>query len=349
MIRAIKIGSVLLGKENSIVIQSMTNTRTTDIEATIAQINALQIAGCELVRVAVPDLESAHAIKEIASRVTVPLIADIHFDHRLALEAMKSGASKIRINPGNIGSKDKVSEIVKVARERSVAIRVGSNTGSIKSAYLSKYDRATALAESALDQVQLLERLGFEQIVISTKSSSVVENYKSNVYIRKKTDYPIHLGITEAGLGDAAIVKSSIGIGALLMQGIGETIRVSITGDPLREVHIARTLLSAIGKTSEPQLISCPTCARAEIDVEALAKDVERWLSQSRINAPITVAVMGCVVNGIGEGKHADLGIAGTKTGAVLFAKGKIIETVERSEVRERFLKILGNSIGGGS
>ncbi|HAA86174.1 MAG TPA: 4-hydroxy-3-methylbut-2-en-1-yl diphosphate synthase, partial [Kosmotogaceae bacterium] len=312
MIRPIKIGNVLLGTANTIVIQSMTDTRTTDIEATIAQINTLQIAGCELVRVAVPDFESAHAIREIASRTSVPLIADIHFDYRLALEAMKCGASKIRINPGNIGPEDKVAEIVKVARERSIPIRVGSNTGSIKSAYLNKYDRATALAESALDQVRLLERLGFEQIVISAKSSSVVENYESNVYIRKKTEYPIHLGITEAGIGDAATVKSSVGIGALLMQGIGETIRVSITGDPLREVHIARTLLSAIGKRSEPQLISCPTCARTEIDVEVLARDVERWLSESRISAPITVAVMGCVVNGIGEGKHADLGIAGT-------------------------------------
>lgn len=349
MIRPIKIGNVLLGRANTVVIQSMTNTRTTDIEATIAQINALQTAGCELVRVAVPDFESAHAIREIASRTSVPLIADIHFDYRLALEAMKCGASKIRINPGNIGSEEKVAEIVKVARERSVAIRVGSNTGSIKSAYLSKYDRATALAESALDQVRLLERLGFEEIVISAKSSSVVENYKSNVYIRKKTEYPIHLGITEAGLGDEAIVKSSIGMGALLMQGIGETIRVSITGDPLREVHIARTLLSAIGKTSEPQLISCPTCARTEIDVEVLARDVKRWLSESHTNAPITVAVMGCVVNGIGEGKHADLGIAGTKTGAVIFSKGKIIETVRRSEVREKFLGILGNLIGGDS
>ncbi len=348
MIREVEIGSVRLGAENPVAIQSMTNTKTTDVEATVLQIEALRLAGCDLVRIAVPDLDSARALGEITTRSLIPVIADIHFDHRLAIESIRCGASKIRINPGNIGNDNKVEEIVRAAKERSVAIRVGSNSGSIKPGYLDNYDRATALAESVLEEVRLLERLGFEQIVVSAKSSSVLENYACNSYIRQRVDYPIHLGITEAGIGTAAIVKSSAGIGALLLEGIGETIRVSITGDPLQEVRIAKLLLIATGRLFGPELISCPTCGRTEIDVEALAGSVKEWLDEDFPNTQISVAVMGCAVNGVGEGKHANIGIAGTRKGAVIFIKGKIVETVERSRIRERFHEIL-KSIAGGS
>ncbi len=347
MIREVEIGSVILGAENPVAIQSMTNTKTTDVEATVLQIEALRLAGCDLVRIAVPDLDSARALGEITRRSLIPVIADIHFDHRLAIESIRYGASKIRINPGNIGNDNKVEEIVRAAKERSVAIRVGSNSGSIKPAYLDSYDRATALAESVLEEVRLLERLGFEQIVVSAKSSSVLENHACNRYIRQKVDYPIHLGITEAGIGTAAIVKSSAGIGALLLEGIGETIRVSITGDPLQEVRIAKLLLIATGRLFGPELISCPTCGRTEIDVEALAGSVKEWLDKDFPSTQISVAVMGCAVNGVGEGKHANIGIAGTRKGAVIFIKGKIVETVERSRIRERFREILKNIAGG--
>lgn len=343
MSRIIKIGNVEIGGNNPIVIQSMTNTKTADVNATISQIRALSSAGCGIVRVSVPDFESIKSLKEIVKNVKIPIVADIHFDYRLAIESIKAGASKIRINPGNIGADWKVREVVRVAKEYGVPIRVGANSGSIKKGY-THLQKAEALAESALEEVRILESMGFDRIVISAKSSSVMETIEANVYIHSKVDYPLHIGVTEAGVGESAIVKSSIGIGALLIRGIGDTIRVSMAGDPIKEVLIAREILKSLGMLKGPQVIACPTCARTEIEVEVLAKEVTEWLEG--IDEELTVAVMGCVVNGIGEGKHADIGVTGTKDQAVIFIKGKIVEQVEKGKLKERFFFHLENLLG---
>lgn len=339
MSRVVKVGKVLIGQGHPISIQSMTNTKTNDVEATVRQIRELAAAGCEIVRVAVPDIESARAIGTIKKLLDtdVPIVADVHYDHRLAIEAIKSGADKIRINPGNIGQDWKVRELVEVAKERSVPIRVGANSGSLRKDFEERYDRPTALAESALYEVRLLEKLGFYDIVISVKSSDVLETIRANEYIASKVDYPLHIGLTEAGVGETAMIKSSITIGHLLLKGIGNTIRVSIAGDPIKEVIVAKKILSSIGLRKLGQVIACPTCGRCEIDVERIAKTIEPLVE----NYDLIVAVMGCVVNGVGEGKHADIGVAGTKDGAAIFESGKIIKTVPHEKIVEELLDII--------
>ena len=334
MSRTVRVGNVLVGGGNPVSVQSMTNTKTIDIPATLEQIDRLTDAGCDLVRVSVPDFESAQAIKEICSSSKIPVIADIHFDYRLAVESVKNGAAKVRINPGNIGQEWKVRETVKVAKEFGVPIRVGANSGSLDRSF-GLYDKPIALAESALAQVRILESAGFEDIVISLKSSSVSETVSANEYLFEKTDYPLHLGVTEAGFGLDSTVKSSIGIGTLLLKGIGDTIRVSMSGDPVQEIEVGLSILRSLGLRKGVDVISCPTCARAEIDVESLARKVKSWVGN--IEDDISVAVMGCVVNGIGEGKDADIGIAGTASGGVIFLKGEIVEKVEKRNLESRF------------
>ncbi|HNS67814.1 MAG TPA: flavodoxin-dependent (E)-4-hydroxy-3-methylbut-2-enyl-diphosphate synthase [Mesotoga infera] len=334
MSKTVKVGTVTIGGGNPVSVQSMTNTKTVDTQSTLEQIERLAGAGCEIVRVSVPDNESAVALKSITLESPLPVVADIHFDYRLAIESIRNGAAKVRINPGNFGQEWKIVETVKIAKEHNVPIRVGANSGSIDQNF-SHLCRVTALAESALAQVRLLEKAGFEDIIISVKASSVSETVEATRYVSEKVDYPLHLGVTEAGFGLDSIVKSSIGIGALLLSGIGDTIRVSISGDPIQEVEVAFSILKALNLRPGPDIISCPTCARTEINVEKLAREVKQWLKG--IDDDITVAIMGCVVNGLGEGKEADIGIAGTRTGGVIFMKGRIVEQTARGELEERF------------
>ncbi len=340
MSKAVKIGNIFIGGGNPITIQSMTNTKTVEIEQTVAQIRMLQQAGCDIVRVAVPDLDSAKAIREIKKQISIPLVADVHFDHRLAIEAIKNGADKVRINPGNIQQDWKIRELAHIAKQFQIPIRVGSNIGSLKKEFESRYDRATALAESALYEVYLLEKFEFHDIVVSVKSSDVLETIKANEYIAQRVDYPIHVGITEAGTYETSIVKSSAGIGYLLLRHIGDTIRISIAGDPVKEVYIAHKLLVSLHLRKGGQVIACPTCARSEFDVEQVAKSIEPLVEKT----DLIVAVMGCVVNGIGEGKHADIGVAGTKEGAVIFKKGQIVKTVKREDIHDELLKLIKKS-----
>lgn len=291
-----------------------------------------------MIRVAILDEEDARAIGKIKNRIKVPIVADIQYDYRLAILSMKNGVDKVRINPGNIGSKEKVKELVRVAKDHGVPIRVGANTGSIRNKY--RYpSRWIALAESALKEVRILEELEFNDIVISAKSSDVLETIKANEYIHERVDYPIHLGVTEAGIYETSIVKSSIAIGHLILRGIGDTIRVSIAGDPVREVRVARKILIALGKREGVEVIACPGCSRAEIDVERLATFVENAVSNMRIN--VRVAVMGCVVNGIGEGEDADIGVAGVRNGAVIFRKGRIVERVKLNDLDRRLKELI--------
>lgn len=340
MSKVVRIGKISIGGGNPIAIQSMTNTKTVDIDQTVQQIKNLQRAGCDIVRVAVPDLDSARAIKSIKKQIDIPLVADIHFDYRLAIEAIKNGVDKIRINPGNIGEDWKIKELAKAAKESQIPIRVGSNIGSLKKEFESKYDRAIALAESALYEVQLLEKFEFLDIVISVKSSDVVETIRANEYIAQKVHYPIHIGITEAGTYETSVVKSSVGIGYLLLKNIGDTIRVSIAGDPTKEVHVARKLLVSLHLRKGGQVIACPTCARSEFDVEQVAKLIEPLVEETNL----VVAVMGCVVNGIGEGRHSDIGIAGTKDGAVIFKDGQIIKAIKREHICDEFINLIKKS-----
>jgi len=338
MSKLVMVGNVPLGGGNPIVIQSMTTTKASNVSETIAQIEALVREGCEMVRIAILDEEDVEAIGEIKSRVKIPVIADIQYDYKLAILSIKNGIDKVRINPGNIGSEEKVRELVKVAKDYGVPIRVGANTGSLR--HRDRYsERWIALAESALEEVRILEKLGFTDIVISAKSSNVRETIKANEYIHEKVDYPIHLGVTEAGIYETSIVKSSIAIGHLILKGIGDTLRVSIAGDPVREVRVARKMLIALGKRKGVEVIACPGCSRAEIDVEKLATFVEDAIGNMRID--LKVAVMGCVVNGIGEGKDADIGIAGVKDGAVIFRGGKIIERVKLKDLDRRLKEII--------
>ena len=345
MSKAVQVGFVPIGGGNPVTVQSMTNTKTSNISATVDQIQKLTNAGCDLVRVSVPDQESAEALKEISSLSRIPVIADIHFDHRLAIESIRNGAAKVRINPGNIGQEWKVIETVKVAREYGVPIRVGANSGSLDRNF-GAYDRPVALAESALAQVRILEGAGFEDIVISLKSSSVTETVSANEYLFEKTDYPLHLGVTEAGFGLNSTVKSSIGIGTLLLKGIGDTIRVSMSGDPVQEIEVGLSILKSLGLRRGVNVISCPTCARTEIDVEALARKVKNWVGN--VDADLSVAVMGCVVNGIGEGSEADIGIAGTASGGVIFVRGEIVEKVGSENLEARFRHWFDELLSGG-
>lgn len=332
--RKVKVGNVFVGGDSAISVQSMTNTDTRDARATINQIKKLQEAGCDIIRCAVPDMEAADAIKDIVKEIDIPLVADIHFDYRLALESIKNGVSALRINPGNIGSEDKVRLVAQHAADRKVPVRIGVNSGSLEKELLNKYGKVCpdALVESALKHVSILEKLNFEDIVISIKSSDVIQMIESYRLISEKVNYPLHIGVTEAGTIWRGTIKSSVGIGTLLCEGIGDTIRVSLTGDPVEEVRVGKEILKSIGIIKEGiNFISCPTCGRTQIDLINIAKEVERRLSQ--MNKNLKVAVMGCVVNGPGEAREADIGIAGGKGEGLIFKKGEIIRKVKEEEL----------------
>ncbi|WP_129410019.1 flavodoxin-dependent (E)-4-hydroxy-3-methylbut-2-enyl-diphosphate synthase [Marinitoga lauensis] len=336
--------NIPIGGNNPIIIQSMTNTDTLDTESTIRQIIKLANAGAEIVRVSVRTLEDISSFKEICKNSSVPIVADIHFDYRVAIEAIKAGASKIRINPGNIGAKWKVQEVVKVAKEYNIPIRVGANSGSIKKEFENtSMPRYKALAESALQEVKIMEELEFEDIVISIKSTDAKENFLANKYISEKVPYPLHIGITEAGIYEDALVLSSAGLGALLLNNIGDTIRISIAGDPVKEVLVAKKLLTLLGFKKGPRVIACPTCARTEINVEELAIKVKEWTKN--VDKSLNIAVMGCVVNGPGEAKHADIGIAGTKSGGAISINGEVVETVSYENLENTFKKYIDDLI----
>jgi len=323
MTKAISIGNVIIGGGHPVAIQSMTNTRTSDISATLAQIAALEAAGCELIRLSAPDEASAKAFKTLKQSTNVPLIADIHFDYRLAVLAVENGADKIRINPGNIGDDAKVKQVVDAAKAAHIPIRVGVNGGSLEKDILEKYgNTAEGLVASAVNNVNRLESMGFDEIVVSIKSSSVLKTIEANRLLANTLDYPIHIGVTEAGTYDNSVIKSAAAFSPLLLEGIGDTLRVSISGDPATEVTAARKILNAIGvRKFGVEVIACPTCARTDIDVEKLADSVEAALSH--IDKPLTVAVMGCAVNGPGEAKEADIGVAGGVGEALIFVKGE--------------------------
>lgn len=338
--RVIRVGDKLIGGDNPITIQSMTNTITKDIKSTIAQIKRLEKAGCDIIRMAISDDEDAKAIEVIRKNINIPIIADIQYDYRLALESIKYGVDGLRINPGNIGSLDKVKLIVDACKEKSISIRIGVNSGSIKKEYLEKYDgvNENSMVESALEQVELLEKMNFKDIKISLKASNVNLSIKSYEKMSNIRDYPLHLGITEAGPGIKGTIKSSVGIGSLLAMGIGDTIRVSLTDDPVEEIKVAREILKSLGLLeSGLELISCPTCGRTKIDLINLVKEAEEKLD--RIDKNITVAIMGCPVNGPGEAREADIGIAGGNGEGLIFRKGKIIKKVKEEELLDELIK----------
>lgn len=334
--REISIGTVKIGGANRIAVQSMTNTKTEDVKATVNQIRQLTQAGCDIIRVAVPTMEAAKAVKEIKRQISIPVVADIHFDYRLAIAAVENGADKIRINPGNIGSEERVRAVVDACRERKIPIRVGVNSGSLEKQLLEKYNGVTpeALVESALGQVKRIEDMGYENIVISIKSSDVLNCIKAHELIAKQTDYPLHVGITESGTVFSGGLKSAVGLGNILYQGIGDTIRVSLTGDPVEEVRAANIILKSLGlKQGGISVVSCPTCGRTQIDLIGLATQVEEMVQDFDLD--IKVAVMGCVVNGPGEAKEADIGIAGGIGEGLLIKKGEVIKKVPESELLE--------------
>ncbi|HIT67165.1 MAG TPA: flavodoxin-dependent (E)-4-hydroxy-3-methylbut-2-enyl-diphosphate synthase [Candidatus Merdisoma merdipullorum] len=332
--KTVKIGDRVIGGGNPVLIQSMTNTKTEDVKATVEQIQALTAAGCDIIRCAVPTMEAAKALAEIKKQITIPLVADIHFDYRLAIAAMENGADKIRINPGNIGSRERVKAVVDTAKERRIPIRVGVNSGSLEKEILEKYHGVTAegIVESALDKVHLIEDMGYDQLVISIKSSDVLMCAKAHELIADRTDYPLHVGITEAGTLFSGNIKSAVGLGIILYQGIGDTIRVSLTGDPLEEIRSAKRILKTLGlRKGGIEVVSCPTCGRTQIDLIGLANQVERMVED--IPLDIKVAVMGCVVNGPGEAKEADIGIAGGVGTGLLIKKGEIVKKLPEEEL----------------
>lgn len=339
--REIKIGNLYIGGENPIIIQSMTNTPTEDVEKTVAQIKELEKAGCELVRVTVNTEKAAEAIKEIKKQINIPLVADIHFDYKLALKAMENGIDKLRINPGNIGDDEKVRLVVEKAKELNVPIRIGVNSGSVEKKILEKYGRVTAdgMVESAMYHVNLLEKYGFNNIIISLKASNVKMMVDAYRKISELVDYPLHLGVTEAGTEFQGTVKSSIGIGSLLVDGIGNTIRVSLTENPVEEIKVAKEILKVLGLREGVEIVSCPTCGRTQIDLIGLAKKVEKEFGNIEKN--IKIAVMGCVVNGPGEAKEADIGVAGGKGEGLLFKKGEVVKKVKEEEIIPELRKML--------
>lgn len=332
--KTVQIGDRIIGGDHPILIQSMTNTKTQDVEATVAQILELERAGCEIIRCAVPDMDAAKALAEIKKQIHIPLVADIHFDYRLAIAAMENGADKIRINPGNIGSAERVKAVVDCAKERQIPIRVGVNSGSLEKPLLEKYGGVTAegLVESALDKVKLIEDLGYDNLVISIKSSDVMMCVRAHELIAAQTDHPLHVGITEAGTLMRGTIKSSVGLGLILGQGIGDTIRVSLTGAPVEEIKCAKLILKTLGlRTGGVEVVSCPTCGRTQIDLISLAGKVENLVEQYPLD--IKVAVMGCVVNGPGEAREADLGVAGGIGEGLLIRHGEIIRKVPEAEL----------------
>lgn len=340
MTRKVKVKDIYIGGDSPVSIQSMTNTDTRDPKKTIEQIRELMIAGVDIIRVAVPDMEAAEALKEITKAIPIPVVADIHFDYKIALKAIDNGISKLRINPGNIGGKEKIDILVKKCKEKNIPIRIGINSGSLEKDILLKYNKVTpkGLVESAMRNVRLLEESGFYDIIISIKSSDVLTMMESYRLLSEKVDYPLHLGVTEAGTLYRGTIKSSIGIGGLLSEGIGDTIRVSLTGDSVEEVKVAREILKATGhKKDGIEFVSCPTCGRTEINLIKIANEVEEALEGCKKN--IKVAVMGCVVNGPGEAREADIGVAGGKGVGVIFKKGKVIKRVKEDEIVEALLE----------
>ena len=336
MTKVVKIGDRVIGRGNPILIQSMTNTKTEDVAATVAQIQALTAAGCDIIRCAVPTMEAAEALTEIKKQVSIPVVADIHFDYRLALAAIEHGADKIRINPGNIGSTERVRAVVDAAKERGIPIRVGVNSGSLEKDLVEKYHgvMAEGIVESALDKVHLIEDMGCDNLVISIKSSDVMMCVKAHELIATQTDHPLHVGITESGTIISGNIKSSIGLGLILHQGIGDTIRVSLTGDPLEEIKSAKLILRTLGlRKGGVEVVSCPTCGRTRIDLIGLANQVENMVAD--IPLDIKVAVMGCVVNGPGEAKEADIGIAGGIGEGLLIKNGEVYKKVPEGELLE--------------
>jgi len=342
MTKQIKVGSVLVGGGAPVSIQSMCNTRTDDVDATVEQIRRLTAAGCEIIRVAVPDMDAARAVGAIKERIDIPLVVDIHFDYKLALEAIAAGADKVRINPGNIGGEDRVKAVADACRQRKIPIRIGVNGGSLEKGLLAKYGGVCpeAMVESAFGHIRLLNKFDFDDICISLKSSSVPMTMKAYQLMRMESDYPLHIGVTEAGTVRMGTLKSAVGIGGLLAMGIGDTMRVSLSADPVEEVYAARDILKAAGiRKDGPELVSCPTCGRTRIDLIGLAGQVEERLKS--VDKPITVAVMGCVVNGPGEASAADCGIAGGIGEGLLFKKGQIIKKVPQEQLVDELFALI--------
>lgn len=342
--KVIDIGGVKIGGKYPIAIQSMTNTKTEDVQATVEQILRLEAAGCEIIRCAVPTMEAAEALREIKKQIHIPLVADIHFDYRLAIAAIENGADKIRINPGNIGSEDRVKAVVDKAKEYGVPIRVGVNSGSLEKPLLEKYGGVTAeaIVESALDKVHMIENMGYDNLVVSIKSSDVLMCVRAHELIAKQCPYPLHVGITESGTVYSGNVKSSVGLGIILYEGIGNTIRVSLTGDPAEEIRTAKLILKTLGlRKGGIEVVSCPTCGRTKIDLIGLANEVEKMVAD--IPLDIKVAVMGCVVNGPGEAREADIGIAGGIGEGLLIKKGEVIRKVKEEELLDTLRQELLN------
>jgi (E)-4-hydroxy-3-methylbut-2-enyl-diphosphate synthase len=342
----VKVGRVSIGGDHPITIQSMTNTKTADPLATLRQIAALTTAGCELIRVAIPDRDSVSALKIIVKQSRIPVIADIHFDYRLAIESINSGAAKVRINPGNIGGKDRLLEIARHAEAANIPIRIGVNAGSLEKNLLEMYRKkqAEALVESALGYIEILESIGFAQIIVSLKASEVYTTIQANRLFSNQVSYPLHLGVTEAGPPETGTIKSAIGIGALLAEGIGDTVRVSLTANPVQEIVVSRRILQALGlRHFETELVSCPTCGRCETDLVKLTQKVETMIKGLRL--PLRIAVMGCAVNGPGEAREADLGICAGKQQGLVFRKGKVIKTVKLGHLLEAFREELEKEI----
>ena len=339
MTKKVKVGNIYIGGGEPIAIQSMCNTRTSQVAETVSQINRLEKAGCEIIRVAVPDMDAAKAIKDIKKEINIPLVADIHFDYKLALEAAKNGVDKLRINPGNIGSRENVEAVANICKEKGIPIRIGVNGGSVDR---EKYPvlNEESLVLSGMEQVKILESMNFTDIVLSIKSSNVPLMIKAYKLASSVCDYPLHLGVTEAGLKEEGMIKSAVGIGSLLNMGIGDTIRVSLTDDPIEEVFAAREILSCLELREAPyKFISCPTCGRTQIDLQGIAKRVNEYLRINPPKRPITVAVMGCIVNGPGEAKEADIGIAGGKGRGAIFKHGEFVRNIPESDMFEELIK----------
>ena len=349
--RQITLGTVKIGGGAPVSVQSMTKTYTADVEATVAEIDRLERAGCDIVRVAVPDMESARAISHIKRRTSLPIVADIHFDYRLALEALEGGVDGLRINPGNIGSRERIRAVVRAAAERRVPIRVGVNSGSLEKDILRRHGSPTAeaLVESALRHVAILEDLGFGEIKISVKSTSVPTMIEAYRMLAHRVDYPLHLGVTESGTPGSGTIKSAVGIGTLLAEGIGDTIRVSLTGDPVEEVYVGLEILRGLGlRDGGVEIISCPGCGRLEIDLVRLVREVEERIKGLEVSKPLKVAILGCVVNGPGEATEADIGIAGGRGKGVLYRHGRLVKSFPEKELVDVLVREIEKEAGGG-